>query len=83
MATVAGAIGRSEGQREKRYSRISAGAHRHRPSCSLCCSILFVESTCMGHRPSSLSALQRGHLSVAPAVAASPSSKSIVIRPSP
>ncbi|RWW19555.1 hypothetical protein GW17_00016380 [Ensete ventricosum] len=67
MATVAGAIGRSEGQREKRYSHISASAHRRHPSCSLCCSVLFAEST---------------YLSIAPAVAASPSPKSIVVRPS-
>ncbi|RRT57962.1 hypothetical protein B296_00028877 [Ensete ventricosum] len=40
MATVAGAIDRFEGQREKRYSRISVGAHRHHPSCSLCCSTI-------------------------------------------
>ncbi|RWW02770.1 hypothetical protein GW17_00034113 [Ensete ventricosum] len=32
---------------------------RRRLSYSLCCSVLSVESTCTGHSPSSLSALQR------------------------
>ncbi|RRT35687.1 hypothetical protein B296_00043863 [Ensete ventricosum] len=34
---------------------------RRHPFRSLCCSVLFAESTCTGHRSSSLSALQRGH----------------------
>ncbi|RWW36600.1 hypothetical protein BHE74_00058365 [Ensete ventricosum] len=32
----------------------STPTRRHRPSCNLCCSVLFVERTCKGHRSSSL-----------------------------